>query len=1114
MKRTKMRLMSLLLVFAMLVPMIPAFATDEEISVDSFSALQQAILTAGTEPTAINVTDNFDITEAIKIQAGQDIALTGGITLTRGSDYNTGSLFSVAGALTLENIIIDGNSGNTKRDSSGTLIYIEAGGNLTANEGTRIQNNYSYRNGSGVYIDGGTFEMNGDASVRGNISYGTIYDKRQGGGIYNGAGGMIVMNENASVIGNQIGRSSSGQSYDFQGWGGGIYNVGTLIMNDNSTIAENEIRTSKSSRDCSAGGGGIYNDGIFEMHDTATISANTIYGHMSFSMGGGVYNGANGTVSLYDRASITENTASGGMSGSGASCSGGGIFNEGTVVAMGTSTLSKNKAGAGGGISNKKGSCTLTESTTISENTADTYDGGGVYTVDGTFIMEGNSSIINNSAVRGINGDGGGVRGNVTMTDNASIANNSADGEGGGVYGDVIMSKNATIKGNTAKWNSGSGGGGGGVYGRVFMSDNASIEDNHIWGSKGGGVRGTAVVSGSAKIVNNFYRNNEPNNLFKNKYNTGPVVTVVGKLAEDAVIGITTELNPAAEAPIWIVESGEGYFITDRDRIKFFSDKGYAVTQDQSNLYLEDIETITVTIKDDKGGSTTQEVPYGEKATEPELDPRPGQTLSWVTSDGEPFSFDDPITEPITVSPVWTPKEGTITGEVIDQGGQPVPFAHVAVVAGNTTYLETDTDANGIFWVHNVPYGSYNAVASKRNITATSLLELDSAVEECKVILPDTQTNSVLMVNQGTKDVVVGGLNTLFGSEIYTAEDQAVIDEGGAVTVKMTVKSVTEEEIPDTSAELKAAAQADGKTIFGYMTMDVAKITETATGDTTETNIPELPQLLQIIDPLSEEQKGKTGYVVYRMHDGHVYTITETPNENGAYIEVTDDTLTIFASKFSDYSLGFDAVTKPSTGGNSSDDDNDDDDGRRNPFIDVKPSDWFYDEVLDAYYAGYMEGITSNTFEPNAPLTRAQAAYTFAKVAQAQLKGLEITSDFEDVNGRTIYAEAITWANDAGVEIGYGNGCFGPTDSLTREQLALMLYRTYGNGQMIQDWEGDFADVADVSDWSETAVRWAVHVGLLAGNDRGELLPQGTVTRAETAALILRAVKLPQQKRR
>ena len=56
--------------------------------------------------------------------------------------------------------------------------------------------------------------------------------------------------------------------------------------------------------------------------------------------------------------------------------------------------------------------------------------------------------------------------------------------------------------------------------------------------------------------------------------------------------------------------------------------------------------------------------------------------------------------------------------------------------------------------------------------------------------------------------------------------------------------------------------------------------------------------------------------------------------------------------------------------------------------------------------------------------------------------------------------------------------------------------------------------MADVSDWSEAAVRWAVHVGLLEGTDAGELLPQGSVTRAEAAALILRAVKLPQQNRR
>ena len=371
-----------------------------------------------------------------------------------------------------------------------------------------------------------------------------------------------------------------------------------------------------------------------------------------------------------------------------------------------------------------------------------------------------------------------------------------------------------------------------------------------------------------------------------------------------------------------------------------------------------------------------------------------------------------------------------------------------------------------------------------------------------------------------TKDVVVGGLDTLFNSEIYTEADQALIDAGGSVTVKMTVESVTEADIPESAQELNAAAAADGKTIFGYMEMDVSKISETTDGEITEENIPELPQLLQIIDPLSEEQKGKTGYVVYRMHDGTVYAITETPNVNGAYISIGEDTLTIYASKFSSYCLAFDdpdAKPEPSPGDgeekpapivtpdNGSDDD-DDDGGRRNPFIDVKPGDWFYGDVLDAYDAGYMEGITSNTFKPNAPLTRAQAASTFAMVAKVELKDLTVTNDFEDVTGLTTYATAITWANDAGVEIGYGNGNFGPTDNLTREQLALMLYRTYGDGAEILTWEGDFEDLDDVSDWSEVAVRWAVHVGLLEGTDIGQLLPQGKVTRAEAAALIMRVV--------
>lgn len=84
------------------------------------------------------------------------------------------------------------------------------------------------------------------------------------------------------------------------------------------------------------------------------------------------------------------------------------------------------------------------------------------------------------------------------------------------------------------------------------------------------------------------------------------------------------------------------------------------------------------------------------------------------------------------------------------------------------------------------------------------------------------------------------------------------------------------------------------------------------------------------------------------------------------------------------------------------------------------------------------------------------------------------SSTFSDVNGGTWYADAVIWAADNGIVLGNGNGQFSPNDPITREQLAVMLYRyarSRGNG-FSGDWmfDLDFTDTADISNWAYEAI--------------------------------------------
>ena len=120
------------------------------------------------------------------------------------------------------------------------------------------------------------------------------------------------------------------------------------------------------------------------------------------------------------------------------------------------------------------------------------------------------------------------------------------------------------------------------------------------------------------------------------------------------------------------------------------------------------------------------------------------------------------------------------------------------------------------------------------------------------------------------------------------------------------------------------------------------------------------------------------------------------------------------------------------------------------------------------------------------------------------------TPAFTDVAPNAYYASAVIWANANDVAIGYGNGVFGVNDHITREQMASMLQR-YARLQGVDVGAranlASFTDEAAVSAWARDAMSWAVAQGLIYGRTATTLVPAGTATRAEVAAILARFSK-------
>ena len=169
--------------------------------------------------------------------------------------------------------------------------------------------------------------------------------------------------------------------------------------------------------------------------------------------------------------------------------------------------------------------------------------------------------------------------------------------------------------------------------------------------------------------------------------------------------------------------------------------------------------------------------------------------------------------------------------------------------------------------------------------------------------------------------------------------------------------------------------------------------------------------------------------------------------------------------------------------------------------VDVREDDWFFEAVEYVYAAELMNGIDSYRFAPQKEVSRAMVATVLHRLAGAQ--EAEGSNPFPDVEAGQWYSDAVIWAAGEKIIEGYSNGSFGTNDPVTREQLVTMFWRAEGKPDAAQDALSDFSDAAEISSWAEDAFAWAVSTGLIQGKPGAILDPQGTITRAQLAQILL-----------
>ena len=383
------------------------------------------------------------------------------------------------------------------------------------------------------------------------------------------------------------------------------------------------------------------------------------------------------------------------------------------------------------------------------------------------------------------------------------------------------------------------------------------------------------------------------------------------------------------------------------------------------------------------------------------------------------------------------------------------------------------------------------------DVVVRAIIQIDAAlsVPVEKVML----NQSTLTIPSGTTKALTATITPDDAADkalIWTSSDPAVatVDETGLVTA-----------ISNGTATITASAIDGGHTA----TCQVTVISSTDTGGSTSggsSTSSSNSSSSYDIDAPSDIENGKVIIDSDRADEGDIVTITVIPNDGYVLDDLTvldSDGNKIKVKKVSKTEYTFEmprsAVTVEATFALATEE------AEPLPFTDVTEGTWYYDAVRYAYENDLMAGTSATTFSPNLITTRGMIVTILYRLEGSPT--VSTAPAFTDVPDGQWYSDAIAWAAANDVVGGYGNGLFGPNDTITREQLAAILYRYAQHKGYDMTASADlsgYTDSGSISTWAQTAMQWANGAGLITGKSSTTLDPLGPATRAEVASILMR----------
>lgn len=176
-------------------------------------------------------------------------------------------------------------------------------------------------------------------------------------------------------------------------------------------------------------------------------------------------------------------------------------------------------------------------------------------------------------------------------------------------------------------------------------------------------------------------------------------------------------------------------------------------------------------------------------------------------------------------------------------------------------------------------------------------------------------------------------------------------------------------------------------------------------------------------------------------------------------------------------------------------------------YDDVRTDAWYYNAVTFVTDRGYFNGVSEMLFAPYIDMNRAMFVTVLGRMANvdtSKYMGLA----FSDLEAGMYYVPYVKWANENGIVLGRSDTIFDPEASITREEMAAIMYRYCAyigmdmtpKNTMFMD---RYTDRNEISDWAVTYVEWAVGCGLMRGMTDHTIDPLEHASRAQVAQVIM-----------